>query len=395
MRTAVAVILLALVCTAGFTQETKLYVAESAHYRVSVETSQSQADEVARRMEAALRLANDIFHFDLALLPAKMRVRLFRDEAAFNAYLKPITAQTRTDFVFLAYPDPEKSELLCFPRAEKAFSASLIHQAVVQLCRSYIQNMPLWMREGVAAYLEASVWDAKNSLYLLRPNLVWLEPLRAAVRGETALVPLADLLMFTREAAQAELEIFYPEAWGLVYFLANSDDRAHNRILWDAITCLGATASLEDNSQAVRTRVFGWLGADRVFQDFKAYVLSMKNANDLAREGADRYAQGDLDGAETALLASVDLDPSGSVALYYLGLVAYGRTDYAKAEDWYLRAYEAGAGAGLINYALGVNAFAAGKYDTATKYLRLARDADPSAYAEKVDALLTRLEGQR
>jgi len=395
MRTVVAVILLALACTAGFAQEAKLFVAESAHYRVSAETSQSQADETARRMEAALRLANDVFHFDLAELPAKMRVRLFRDEASFNTYLKPIAAQTRADFVFLAYADPEKSELLCFPRAEKAFSASLIHQAVVQLCRSYVQNMPVWMREGVGAYLEASVWEPKTSSYQLRPNLVWLEPLRGAVRGETALVPLADLLVFTRETAQAKLDIFYPEAWGLVHFLTNSSDRAHNRILWDAITCLDATASLEENSHAVRTRVFGWLGADRVFQDFKAYVLSMKNATDLAREGADRYAQGDLDGAETALLASVDLDPSGSAALYYLGLVAYGRKEYAKAEDWYLRAYEAGAGVGLINYALGVNAFAAGKYDTSVKYLKLARDADPSAYAEKVDALLTRLGGLR
>jgi hypothetical protein len=395
MRTVVAVILLALVCTAGSAQATKLYVAESAHYRVSAETSQSQADEIARRMEAALRLVNDIFHFDLTELPARLRVRLFRDEAACNAYLKPIAAQTRSDFVFLAYPDPEKSELLCFPRTEKSFSASLIHQTVIQLCRSYIRNMPVWMDEGVAAYLEASVWDAKTSSYLLRPNFVWLDPLRAAVRGETALVPLADLLVFTRETAQAKLDIFYPEAWGLVYFLANSDDRAHNRILWDSISCLDATASLEENSQTVRTRVFGWLGADRVFQDFQAYALAMKNAVDLAREGADRYARGDLDGAEASLLASVDLDPAGSAALYYLGLVAYGRKDYAKAEDWYLSAYEAGAGVGLINYALGVNAFAAGKYDTSAKYLKLARDADPSAYAEKVDALLTRLEGLR
>jgi len=395
MRTAIAVMLLVLACVGGSAQDTKLYVAEAAHYRVSAETSQSQADEVARRMEAVLRLANDIFHFDLARLPAKMRVRVFRDEAAFNAYLKPIAAQARTDFVFLAYPDPEKSELLCFPRAEKAFSASLIHQAVVQLSRSSVANMPVWLREGVAAYLEAAAWDAKASTYVPRPNLVWLDPLRAAVRGETPLVPLADLLVFTREMAQAKLDVFYPEAWGLVHFLLNSADRAHNRILWDAISALDATASLEENSQLVRTRVFGWLGADRVFQDFKAYVLSMKNATDLAREGSELYAKGDLERSEASLLAAVQLDPALSAALYYLGLVSYGRGAYPKAEEWYLRAYDAGAGAGLINYALGVNAFAAGKYDVSSKYLKLARDADPAAYAEKVDALLKRLEGLR
>jgi hypothetical protein len=395
MRTSFAVILLALACAVGSAQDAKLYVAESAHYRVSAETSQSQSDEVARRMEAVLRLANDIYHFDLVRLPAKMRVRLFRDETAFNAYLKPIAAQTRTDFVFLAYPDPEKSELLCFPRAEKPFSASLIHQAVVQLCRSFVANVPVWLREGVAAYLEAAVWDAKTATYIARSNLVWLDPLRASVRGETTFVPLADLLAFTRELAQAKLDVFYPEAWGLVHFLLNSPDRAHNRILWDAISSLDATASLEENSQVVRRGAFGWRGVEKVAQEFKAYVLAMKSAVDLARDGAELYAKGELDKAEASLLAAVDLDPAGSTALYYLGLVAYGRRQYARAEEWYLRAYDSGAGAGLINYALGVNDFAAGKYDTSAKYLKLARDGDPASYAEKVDALLKRIEGLR
>ncbi len=393
MRTTAAVVLLALACSVAVAQETRIFNAESAHYRVSAETSQSQADDLARRMEAALRLADDVFHFDLERLPAKMRVRLFRDDASFNAYLKPIAGQTRTDFVFLAYPDPAQSELLCFPRPEKAFAASLIHQAVVQLCRSYVANVPVWMREGVAAYLEAAVWDAKSASWQPRPNLAWLETLRASVRGETAFVPLADLLVFSRETAQARLDIFYPEAWGLVNFLATSEDHAYNRVLWDAISALDPVASLEDNSQAVRRRVFGWIGAEKLTQDFKAHVLSVKNAADYAREGAELYAKGDLDKAEASLLASVDLDPAGYAAPYYLGLVAYGRKDYVKAETWYLRAFDAGAGAGLINYAMGVNAFAAGKYDLSANYLKLARNADPAAYAEKVDALLKRLEG--
>ena len=135
------------------------------------------------------------------------------------------------------------------------------------------------------------------------------------------------------------------------------------------------------------------MSAEKIARDFKAHVLSVKNAADYAREGSQRYAKGDLDGAEASLLASVEMDPTGFPAPYYLGLVAYGRKEYAKAETWYLRAYEAGTGAGLINYAMGVNAFAAGKYAVSSNYLKLARDADPAAYAEKVDALLKRLEG--
>lgn len=393
MRTTAAVILLALVASAALAQEKKLFTAESAHYQVTAETSQSQADDLGRRMEAALRLANDLFHFDLESLPAKMRVRMFRDEASLNAYLKPIVGETRSDFVFLAYPDPAQSELLCFPRPEKAFAASLIHQAVVQLCRSFVKNVPMWLREGAAAYLEAAAWDAKTASWQPRQNFAWLETLKASARGESTFVPFADLLMFNREEAQASLDVFYPQAWGLVHFLATSEDRAYNRVLWDAVSVLDPDASLEENSQTVRRRAFGWIAAEQLTVDFKAHVLAVKNAADWARDGADRYAKGDLDGAERSLLTSVDLDPAGFAALYYLGLVAYGRKDYVKAETWYLRAFDAGAATGLINYALGVNAFAAGTYDLAGNYLKLARDTDPAAYAEKVSALLKRLEG--
>jgi len=65
---------------------------------------------------------------------------------------------------------------------------------------------------------------------------------------------------------------------------------------------------------------------------------------------------------------------------------------HEKAEELYLKAFQLGVNAGLINYALGVNAFAAGKGDMAAKYLRFARDADKAAYGEKVDALLKRIE---
>ncbi|HYW83646.1 MAG TPA: hypothetical protein VFB30_10350, partial [Spirochaetia bacterium] len=38
------------------------FTADTDHYRVFAETSQTQAEDVARRMEAALVLYNGIFH---------------------------------------------------------------------------------------------------------------------------------------------------------------------------------------------------------------------------------------------------------------------------------------------------------------------------------------------
>ncbi len=376
-------------------QEAKLYTAETAHYRVFSEASQSQAEEIGRRMEACLRLYNDIFHFDLAELGAKMRVRVLKDAAGFNAYLTKILSQTRADFVFVAYSDPEKSELLCYPRDEKSFSSSLIHQGCIQFLKAFVANPPVWLREGVATALEAAAWDARSASYVPRPNFAWLDTLKTIIRGETPqkLIPLTDLLMLSREMAQSQPEVFYPQSWGLVHFLLSSPDRTYSRIIWDAISAIDPKATLDENSLRARRRAFSWVGEEALTRDFEAYILAQKTAGEWLREGMDAYGKGDLPAADAALARSVEIEPDNGAGWYYLGLVSYTRKDYAKAEELYLKAFQLGVNAGLINYALGVNAFAAGKTDMAVKYLQFARDADKAAYGEKVDALIKRIQG--
>jgi hypothetical protein len=396
MRKLIFPLLLA-ACIPLAAQEVKLFTTESAHYRVFSEASQSQADEVSRRMEACLVLFNDVFHFDLAALPSKMRVRVHKDAASFNAYLTRILSQTRTDFVFVAYSDPEKSELLCFPREEKSFSASLIHQGCIQFLKAFVANPPVWLREGIATALESAAWDPRTSTYTARTNYTWLDGLKTIMRGESPdrLIPLTDLLMATRELTVAQPEVFYPQAWGFVHFLLSSPDRTHARMLWDAISAIDPKASLEENSLRARKRGFSWASEEALTRDFQAFILSQKTAGELLREGMDAWGKGDLPAAEAALGKSLEIDPENGASWYYLGLVSYTRKDHAKAEELYLKAFQLGVNAGLINYALGVNAFAAGKNDTAAKYLRFAKEADKAAYGEKVDALLKRIESGR
>jgi tetratricopeptide (TPR) repeat protein len=378
-------------------QQAKLFTAVSEHYRVSSETSQSQAEEISRRMEACLRMYNDLFHFDLSLLPAKLNVKMMRDMASFNAYLTKVLSQTRTDFVFIAYSDPEKSELLCFPKEEKAFSSSLVHQGCIQFLKAFVANPPVWLREGAASALEAAVWDPKSSAYTPKPNYGGLEELKSIVWGESPqkLIPFSDFLMYTRELAQAHADVFYPQAWGLVHFLLNSPERAYNRMLWDAISSIDPKAALEENSQRARSRAVAWVSEGKLRQDFESFILAVRTAGELLRDGVDSYGRGDFPKAEEALTRSLELEPESGPAWYYLGLVAYSKKDYAKAEDLYMKAFQLGTNAALINYAIGVNAFAAGKADTAAKYLKMARDADTTAYGDKVDALLKRIEAGR
>ena len=298
----------------AFAQQQTPFTAETPHYRVFAETSQAQADDVSRKMEAAVALYNDIFHFDLSLLPAKLRVRIFRDVAGFNAYLDKVLSQKRTDFVFVAWSDPEKSELLCFPKEEKAFTASLLHQGSIQFIKGFIDNPPIWMREGVATYLDASSWDPKTGTFILKTNLAWLDGLKAIIRGETPakLIPFADLLTASRDKVQGQMDVFAPQSWGLVQFLLNAPDRDYSRILWDAVGSLDAKASLEVNSQKARQRAFAWVGDQQLQKDFQGYILSLKTASDLAKDGIDQYAKGDSAAAEQSFTKSLDLDPRGA-----------------------------------------------------------------------------------
>jgi tetratricopeptide (TPR) repeat protein len=158
------------------------------------------------------------------------------------------------------------------------------------------------------------------------------------------------------------------------------------------VSNLAPAATLEDNSRAVAARAFSWFTGDGLEKDFESYILSLKTASELVKDGVNLYAKGDLAGSEDAMTKSLDLEPAASTPWYYLGLIAYARKDYTKAQTAYLKAFDLGASAGIINYALGVNSFAAGNNGDATKYLNSAKQADKDAWGEKVDSLLKRIE---
>ena len=78
---------------------------------------------------------------------------------------------------------------------------------------------------------------------------------------------------------------------------------------------------------------------------------------------------------------------------YYLGLVSYEKGEYSMAEYYYQSAKKAGAEKALIDYALGVNAYADRRFEDARYYLNDSKSTD-SGYADKVDRLLDRMQNE-
>lgn len=376
-----------------FSENSSFFIEETAHYKVYSDNSQIKANDIAKEMEACLKIYNNIMHLDLSALNVKLKVRIFKSKDSFDTYLNSLINQTRDDFVYIHYNDLEKSELVGFEKTNKTeFDSSLVHQGFIQFIKALIPNSPIWLREGIAAYIENAHYNPETISFTWRPNLVWLDSLKAILKGEENFIPLNKLLTMSKEEALKNISIFYPEAWGVVQFLNSTDNKDYNRIFWDSISALTPEATVAENSEYVIKRAFSWVDTDLLKKDFSVFMSSLKTFTDYVKEGIDLYSKGNLSESEKSFREAIKIEPDNHIPYYYMGLISYARKKYSNAEEFYKKALALGTETGLINYALGVNAFAANKYDAAAAYLKKAKAADKNTYESKVDTLLKRIE---
>jgi hypothetical protein len=364
--------------------------ATTDHYVVLSERGQDRADALSRQLEALFGLYDGFFRYDASGLKAKLNVREFSDKSGFDVYMNQIVGQSKDDFVYLHYPSPERSELLVFPKDEPDFSASLAHQGFVQFIKAFVLNPPLWIREGVAVCFESAKWDDKAGTMDFPENLAWLETVKS-LKDRNLLMGLDKLLTIGQEEARAELDVFYPQAWAFTSFLLNSEDKGYNRLLWDSVAALRKDAGLEDNQAAVAKIVETWYGVDAASTAFAAYLGDRKTFPELVAMGVRQYADKAWTEAGDAFAAAQSMNGSSYVPDYYLGLIAYAQNQFDLADSHYKQALALGCDPAITNYALGVNAYAQNRLDDAKAFLKLAKDAAPDRYGEKVDSLVAKI----
>ncbi|UCF98744.1 MAG: tetratricopeptide repeat protein [Spirochaetaceae bacterium] len=358
------------------------------------DSSVTAAMEIARKLEAALKLYNEYLHFDLDRLALPLRVRIFSDKKDYDSYLNRLISETRSDFVYISYSDPGRSELVGFQREESDFNPSLLHYGFIQFLSAFVPAAPLWIEEGMATFLEYAQYDPMTESFSWKANYAWLESLKNLLASEEIMgeLTLGDLLLITKEQAQARIEIFYPSAWGLVHFLHQSPERKHNRILWESLAVLAEGSTLGANSRNVLEKAFRWVDLVELQSSFESYIASLMTFNDLVRLGVDQYGMEDFSTARSSFEEALKLRSDNYIPYYYLGLIAYQEKAYEVAHSFYNRAQELGIDAALIHYALGVNFFADQRYDQAREYLLKAKELDADSYREKAESLLQRIE---
>ncbi len=377
-------------------QTSTFFEHETTHYRVLSQISEEHAAETANKLEALFTLFNEYFHFETDELTSRLRVRILDTKAKYDTYLQRVIEQTREDFVYLHYTDLAKSELVGYQmNTPEEFEVSLKHQSVIQFLRAFISNPPLWMREGFAVYFEEVKFDEALSQAVYHENLAWLETLKSIVDGGSGVqpIPMSQMLVMDVETARSQIDVFYPQAWGIVSFLLNSQNQDHNRIMWDSISALDPEATLVENSQSSWNQAFAWEEETLLIESFINYVEERRSFRGLVEDGIDQYAAGELERAEESFVTALKLREDNFIPYYYLGLINYDRQNYSLAEFYYSEALDRGATEALTYYALGVNAYADNKFDEAAEYLRQTAELDPANYEDKAQQLLDRIGG--
>ncbi len=395
-RRGLIVVLLVLVTAFAFGQNMEM--AEGTHYRVFSEAGKVDAQAKADFLDAFFNLYNSYFHFKPASLSGKMTVRIFSDKEAFDNYLNSLVSETRDTYVYLQYKEAGKSELAGYVMEDKdAERRSLIHHGFVQFLRSFVKEPPLWLQKGFAIYFEKSTYDADRDAAIYRENLEWAPYLRTLLRkeseseGSSGLLPLNALLYVDAETANANIDPFYAESWGLVSFLVNSEFKNYNRVLWDAISSLSMDADKRENETAVVKAAFEWTDRNQFISDFASYAASIKTFPDLIEIGMNAYGLERYAEAEDAFVSAMMLRPDSYIPYYYLGLIGYAGGDYSSAEYYYHSAIKVGGSEPLAYYALGVNAYADNRSSDAAFYLNQVKDLDPDGFGAKAETLLARI----
>lgn len=375
----------------GWTDEA-VYEVRSDHYRVVSEVSRAHAEQTADQLEAMMVLYNHHFRFPLNELRSPLRVRVFANRTRYDDYLRRLVDSDGRGFLYLHYGDPVKNELVGYAGESEELHASFMHQSFLQFLRTFIANPPLWIREGFAVHFEATRYDPDFGAAHFRENLAWLETLKLIVSGETPPdpIPLEKMLSLSLDEARQNVDIFYPQAWGMVNFLVNSPRPETSRILWDSISALSPGASLEENGQTVYSRVIQWVDQDALTEEFLQYVQERRTFRGWLEYAVDAFERGENDEAERGFVQAGTLRDDQYVPFYFLGLINYERGNYALAGHYYQQALERGAEEAVTLYALGLNAYADNRFEDARRYLEMAVRSNPD-FRERAEDILRRI----
>lgn len=373
-----------------FAQKVDTVFADAAgtYYHVYSEKGSNEALALAKEMDTRFVVYNRLFRFSTTTLTQPLVVRSFADKTAYDDYISAKLGTTRAGAVYLHYNNrPELNELVVLENSEEA-KQFFPHQAFIQFLRAFIPNPPSWLQEGLAIYFTTLGYDRTTGEVTYEENLAWLD----TVKGWGKSAPsLESIIMSDIQNPVASPQI-QGASWALISFLLNTDNEEFRRSLYEIFMVLSPSESREGNSRLALKRITPWIDIDQFTGEYTQYLADRKTFVELIDLGRQAYAAKDSAKAEVLFLSAMNLQPTHYAPHYYLGLLSYEQKKYDMAENYYRSALVYGADEALVNYALGLNAGAAGRKADAVRYLEKAAAAAPERYKAKVQDLLPRFK---
>jgi len=357
-------------------------VVQTAHYEIDADIG-GGGDSAGRQLEALFEVFNHVFRFDPADAVFPLKVKIFTNTDEYNNYVSSRLAPVIPGALYLHYAQTDKRELV-IDGGSSGDTQALPVQAFFQFFRAFVSQPPEWMQEGFAVFFSALDFNDSNNL-VYEENLAWLTTVK-----NMKIPPLENIFLEEGDGPD-----FQALSWSLVSFFLNSGKEEYTRALTDSFMTLSNVNTEAGNAQAVMRRILLGTTMEDLTKDYRNYLESRKTFAELVADGQKAYSLGDKDRAQDCFLAAMEQKSGHYVPYYYLGLLAYEKDDFAKAEQFYLASINRGADQGAGFYALGINAAAAGKSAEAVDYLGRAAQIDPGKYKGKADNVIKMLAQKR
>lgn len=369
---------------------------ETDHYSITYSPSLTEIADAGKGFERLRASFNEIFRFSDRKDGLKQKIVILADKREFDDYVVSKISQSRNQYIFLKYSNPTLSELVLYPaNGRSGFAAfqgpSLNRQLFLQFMYSFVNEPPLWLREGFQAYFEGLEYDPQTDSLVESLRRPWLETAKTLRMDETKSLSLEDLL--SAETGSYESSVLYPQAWAFVSFFLQSENPLYQRFLYETFLILTADtlfneAKQKENTERVKQRYSDILSYEEGDLAFTRWLEGQKTYSDYFKGGVEAYASGLYEQARSGFISALAQQPKDPLSLYYVGLIDYAEKRFEEARIRYLESLEAGADPATVYWALGLNEWAAQRFSESKPYLEKAKNLNPVRYGERSDALI-------
>jgi len=372
------------------------------HYSITVPDGYAKTQELAEAFNAFWAAFNEVFRFNPDTNGRKCNIVILPNKAAFDAYISERIGESRDQYVFLKYANPDVSQLVLYPNGTAegyaAFAGpALNRQLFLQYLYGFVAEPPVWVRDGFQAWFERLTWNPTTKAIDASGYPAWLETAKRQAADPALRTSIGQILAAVTGAYDSAR--LYPQEWAFVAFLLSSETPIYQRFGHDTCVLLeGETGynaeSQQQNTDRIRNRFARYQSEISADADFARWLGGQKTFNELLQAGVSAYNGGNFSDANKQLLAAYAVRGTDPMVLYYLGLLAYSEKRYAEADAWYQKSLAAGGETSTINWALGLSAYADKRFAEAKRFIDMASSSNAARYGEKAKQILKSMPKQ-